>query len=82
MSASCPFRPFIGLIFKDRFVCKSTQVKVRIELRVHTLAKKETAIKGRCKMLGKLVAVAALCFGAALANATPRAPRTLLITHC
>jgi hypothetical protein len=33
-------------------------------------------------MLGKLVTVAALCFGAAFANATPRAPRTLLIDAC
>jgi hypothetical protein len=38
--------------------------------------------KGRRKMLGKLVAVAGLCFAAVLANAAPRAPRTLLIDAC
>lgn len=33
-------------------------------------------------MLGKLVAIAALCSSAALANAAPRAPDTLLIDAC
>jgi hypothetical protein len=33
-------------------------------------------------MLGKLVAVAGLCLCAPLANAAPRAPRTLLIDAC
>jgi hypothetical protein len=33
-------------------------------------------------MLGKFAAIAGLCFSAALANATPRAPRTLLIDAC
>jgi hypothetical protein len=33
-------------------------------------------------MLGKFVTVAGLCFCAALANAAPRAPRTLLIDAC
>jgi hypothetical protein len=47
------------------------------------LAKGETAIEGKkMQMLGKLLTVAALCFGATLANAAPRAPRTLLIDAC
>lgn len=33
-------------------------------------------------MLGKFVTVAGLCFCAAVANAAPRAPRTLLIDAC
>jgi hypothetical protein len=38
--------------------------------------------KGGEQMLGKLVTVAGLCFCAPLANAAPRAPRTLLIDAC
>jgi hypothetical protein len=34
------------------------------------------------QMFGKLVTVAGLCFSASLANAAPRAPRTLLIDAC
>ena len=33
-------------------------------------------------MFGKFVAVAALCLGASLAHADPRAPRTLLVDAC